>query len=82
MTMVGSAITAASVDPAITAGPVTAAASVDPATTVGLATMAEATTAEAAATTKPLPAQATVAARDRRFCASCPEQNSAQPAAA
>jgi hypothetical protein len=57
MTMVGSAIMA---------GLVTTVASVDPVTTVasvGLATMAEATMAEAAATTKPLPAQMTGAAR-------------------
>jgi hypothetical protein len=57
MTMVGSATVVGS---AITADPVTMAASVDPVTTVGLATMAGAITA-AAATTKPVPAQATVA---------------------
>jgi hypothetical protein len=53
LTAVGTAITA---DPVASVDPVTTAASVGP------VTMAEATTAEAAATAKPLPAQVTVAA--------------------
>jgi hypothetical protein len=54
VTVVGSAITA---DLVTTADPVTTVASVDPETTVGPVGPAEATTAEAAATAKPLPAQ-------------------------